>query len=154
MCNQLTNAVLPPASPEKKEFRHISQQQSQTLLNLKANLRVNTGNVDNNEMPPQFTFPSTYDLCEGENQYISNLGAYSSLFTSPATSETNYFSPAPQHMSSFGGSHSYQHSESDIAEIVSAHASTTNSPIGTMDFPVDPLDLDPNFPFSISGFFR
>ncbi|KAH6763346.1 hypothetical protein C2S52_020779 [Perilla frutescens var. hirtella] len=170
VCNQSTNAVPPPASPEKQELRHIShnhqsQQQNQALLNLKANLRVSTDNSDSKEMPAQFSFPSTYELSDGENQYISfsalvgdntHLGAYSPLFLSPATSETNYFSPAPHHMNNFGGSqsHTYQHSESDIAEIVSAHASTTNSPMGSVDFPIDSLDLDPSFPFSTSGFFR
>ncbi|KAG6399392.1 hypothetical protein SASPL_140872 [Salvia splendens] len=163
-CNQSTNAVVPPpVSPEKQETRHIPQQQSQALLNLKANLRVNTGSSDSKEtMPAQFSFPSTYELGDTENQYISfsalvgdgNLGAYSPLFLSPATSETNYFSPAPHHMASFGGSQGYQHLESDVADIVSAHASTTNSPMGSMDFPVDQLELDPNFPFNASGFFR
>lgn len=163
-CNQSTNAVVPPpVSPEKQETRHVPQQQSQALLNLKANLRVNTGSSDSKEtMPAQFSFPSTYELGDTDNQYISfsalvgdgNLGAYSPLFLSPATSETNYFSLAPHHMTSFGGSQGYQHLESDVADIVSAHASTTNSPIGSMDFPVDQLELDPNFPFNASGFFR
>ncbi|XP_057809977.1 probable WRKY transcription factor 41 [Salvia miltiorrhiza] len=159
-CNQSTNApvVPPPVSQEKQEL----QQQSQALLKLKASLRVNTDTGNSETMPAHFSFPSTYELCDTDNHYISfsdlvgdgNLGAYSPLFLSPATSETNYFSPAPHHMVSFGGSQGYQHTESDIADIVSAHASTTNSPIGSMDFPIDPLELDPNFPFNTSGFFR
>lgn len=160
VCNQSTNGVPPPASPEKQGPRHISHDQA--LLNLKANLRVNTENLDGMPVPAQFSFPSTYQSRDGEDQYISvsalvgdaHLGAYSPLFLSPATSETNYFSPAPHNMMNFGGSHNYQHSESDIAEIVSAHASTTNSPIGSMEFPIDQVDFDPNFPFSTSGFFR
>lgn len=150
-CNHSTNGVPPPPSPEKQHISH-----DQALLNLKANLRVNTHNLDSQQMPvpAQFSFPSTH---HGEDQYISvsaHLGPYSPLFLSPATSETNYFSPAPHNMMNFGGSQNYQHSESDIAEIVSAHASTTNSPIGSMEFPIDQLDFDPNFPFSTSGFFR
>ncbi|KAI3453812.1 hypothetical protein Pfo_010475 [Paulownia fortunei] len=165
-CNQSTNAVPSPPSPEKQELKHNSpnhqaQQQNQALLNFKANLRVSTENLDNKEMPAQFSFPSTYACHDTENHYFpisalvgdNHLDAYSPLFLSPATSETNYFCPATYHMKNFGGTPSYQHSESDIAEIVSAHASTTNSPIGGMEFPVDPVDLDPNFPFNTSGFF-
>ncbi|KAK6129950.1 hypothetical protein DH2020_036344 [Rehmannia glutinosa] len=155
-CNQSTTTVPPPASPEKQESKHNShqtQQQNQALLNFKANLKVSTENLDSNlTMPAQFSFPSTH--AENHDFLIhDHLGGYSQLFLSPATSETNYFSPATYHMQNFGGSHSYQHSESDIAEIISAHASTTNSPIGGMEFPSDPLDLDPNFPFNTSGFF-
>lgn len=149
VCNQSTNGVPPP---ERQGPTH-----DQALLNLKANLRVNTENLDT-QQAPQFSFPSTYQLRDGEeDHYISvsaHLGAYSPLFLSPATSETNYFSPAPHHIINFGGSHNYQHSESDIADIASAHASTTNSPIGTMEFPIDQLDFDTNFPFTTSGFFR
>ncbi|KAL0447768.1 UNVERIFIED_CONTAM: putative WRKY transcription factor 53 [Sesamum latifolium] len=163
-CNQSINAVPPPASPEKQEVKHSShehqlQQPNQTLLNFKTNLRVATENLDNKAMPPQFSFPSTY---ENENHYFpvsalvddSHLGAYSSLFLSPATSESNYFSPATCQIKNFGGTPSYQHSESDIPEIISAHASTTNSPIGGMEFPFDPVELDPDFPFNASAFFR
>nr|QLM00675.1 WRKY transcription factor [Ocimum tenuiflorum] len=156
-CNQSTTNGFPP--PEKQ---HISHEQA--LSNLKATLRVNTENLDRKEtsLPAQFSFPPTYQLHDEEDQYISvstlvgdaHLGAYSPLLLSPAASETNYFSPAPHHVKSFGGSHDYQNLESDIAEILSAHASTTNSPIGSMEFPVDRLNFDPNFPFSTSGFFR
>ncbi|KAL0371904.1 UNVERIFIED_CONTAM: putative WRKY transcription factor 53 [Sesamum calycinum] len=138
-CNQSINAVPPAASPENK--------------------KVTTENLDNKAMPPQFSFPSTYDM---ENHYFpvsaladdSHLEAYSSLFLSPATSESNYFSTATCQIKNFGGTPSYQHSESDIPEIISAHASTTNSPIGGMDFPFDPVELDPDFPFNASAFFR
>ncbi|KAK4400946.1 putative WRKY transcription factor 53 [Sesamum angolense] len=163
-CNQSINAVPPPASPEKQEVKHSShehqlQQANQALLKCKTNLRVTTENLDNKAMPPQFSFPSTYDM---ENHYFpvsaladdSHLEAYSSLFLSPATSESNYFSTATCQIKNFGGTPSYQHSESDIPEIISAHASTTNSPIGGMDFPFDPVELDPDFPFNASAFFR
>ncbi|KAL0297531.1 UNVERIFIED_CONTAM: putative WRKY transcription factor 53 [Sesamum radiatum] len=163
-CNQSINAVPPPASPEKQEVKHSShehqlQQANQALLNFKTNLRVTTENLDNKAMLPQFSFPSTYDM---ENHYFpvsaladdSHLEAYSSLFLSPATSESNYFSTATCQIKNFGGTPSYQHSESDIPEIISAHASTTNSPIGGMDFPFDPVELDPDFPFNASAFFR
>lgn len=162
-CNQSTNVVPAPASPEKQDSKHISnyinnlpQQQNQALLDFKANLRVSTEDLDSKEMqmPLQFSFPST-----NEGYYFPISSAlvgenhYSPQFLSPATSETNYFSPAAYGVKSYGGNPNYQHSESDIAEIISAHASTTNSPIGAMEFPFDPVELDPNFPFNASGFF-
>ncbi|GFP82561.1 probable WRKY transcription factor 41 [Phtheirospermum japonicum] len=110
------------------------------------------GNNTNNEMPAQFTFPSTYP--ENHDFHVGSSSSYCPSFVSPATSDTNnYFSPVNNYQS-FGANRSnYQHLESDIAEIISAHASTNNSPIGGMEFPSDPLDLDPNFLFNASGFF-
>ncbi|KAL3844492.1 hypothetical protein ACJIZ3_001895 [Penstemon smallii] len=150
-CNQCVNPK--PASPEKQE-------QNQTLLmNLKANLRVQTEDLDKKEMPAHFSFPSTF---EQENYYFPVSGfvdennhvgpTYSPLFYSPATPESNYF----YQMRDYGeASNLQQHSGgTDIADIISTHASTTNSPIGGMEFSIDPhVDLDPNFPFNQPGFF-
>lgn len=161
-CNQSSNAV---ASPGKKQLKHKDsnyhqlEQQNQTLLNFKANLRVNTEDLDIQEMPAHFSFPSTFACHDTENHRSpisaladdNHLGTYSSFFYSPATSESNYFSTATYQMRNYGGV-PMQHSETDIADIISAHASTTNSPIGGMEFSIDPVNLDPNFPFNIPGF--
>ncbi|XP_051119109.1 probable WRKY transcription factor 53 [Andrographis paniculata] len=160
-CNQSTTAVAvppPPASPEKKE----SKLQNQTLMNLKANLKVSTDNLDDKGAPSSFSFSST-NACRDNtaNQYFpltslpydNHLGAYSPLFLSPATPESNYLSTATHQLKSLGGTQNYQHSESDVAEIISANASTSNSPIGGMEFPLDRLELDPSFPFDTEGFF-
>ncbi|KAG8382138.1 hypothetical protein BUALT_Bualt05G0045500 [Buddleja alternifolia] len=158
-CNHPVSAVPPPPSPEKQELKHNNShnhQLNQTLLDLKSNLRVVTENLDNKEMtPPQFSFPTTYDE---ENHYFpisslieeNQLSPYSPLLLSQETSESNYFSPVNYQMKSFGGVYNFQHSE---CEIISAHASTTNSPIGGMEFSVDHVELDPNFPFNTPEFF-
>lgn len=169
-CNLSMNAnnVAAPsqtASPEKQErvnndCCYNAGQQNQTLENLRANLRVNTENLDDKGMPTSFSFSSTNDCYDIANQYFpvtslpceNHLGAsYSPLFPSPATSESTYFSPAAYQMNSFGGAFNYQNSESNIAEILSANASTSNSPIGGVEFPID--HMDPNFPFNTAGFF-
>ncbi|KAL2550981.1 putative WRKY transcription factor 53 [Forsythia ovata] len=161
-CNQSNNAVPPPASPEKQEWNHKPQQQNQMLFDLRAKLRVDTEGLDNKEMPVHFSFPSTFANVDSENRIFPiskladdvQLGTYSPLLVSPALSESNYFSASSTYeMKSFRGAHNLHYSESDIAEIVSAHASTTNSPIGGMEFPIDPVELDPNFPYNIQGFF-
>lgn len=158
-CNHLPNGVPPPASPEKQELKHNHH----TPTNFKANLRVSTENLDSSETPPTvFSFPSTYSSNHIDSQYYfpvdnlvddSHLGGYSPLFLSPDTSESNYFSPATCQIRNFAGTPNYQHSESDIGEIISANASTTNSPIGGMDFLIDTVEQDPNFPFTTTGFF-
>ncbi|KAG8375086.1 hypothetical protein BUALT_Bualt10G0063600 [Buddleja alternifolia] len=165
VCNHSTNAVPPPPSPEKQEPKHNiphchqQEQQNQTLLNFKANLRVNTNALDIKETPPHFSFQSTFACHDEENNYVpvsslpdENLvGTFSSLFHSPATSGSNYFSTATYQMNNYGGA-PLKHSETDIADIISAHASTTNSPIGGMEFSIDRMGLDPNFPFYAPGF--
>ncbi|KAK6137305.1 hypothetical protein DH2020_028958 [Rehmannia glutinosa] len=153
-CNPSSNAVSQPASPEKQEL-----EDNNSLLNLKAkNLRVNTEDLDIKNIPANFSFPSA--CIDRENHYSpisaladeNHIGTYSPLFYSPATSESNYFSASTGQMTSYVGA-PMQRLETDIAEIISAHASTTNSPIGGMEFLIDPVDLDPNFPFSTFGFF-
>ncbi|XP_073133209.1 probable WRKY transcription factor 53 [Henckelia pumila] len=172
-CNHSTVAVPPPASPEKQEVKRdiISnchpqpQQLNQTLSSLKSNLRVNTEDLNNDETPVHFSFPSTFGSYDSENCYfpLSDLdgnhhqstysGTYSSLFLSPAASESNYFTTGTYNsMKSNWGGANLQHAEADIAEIMSAHASTTNSPIGGVEFSIDPV-LDPNFPFHSTEFF-
>ncbi|XP_051129970.1 probable WRKY transcription factor 41 [Andrographis paniculata] len=142
----------PPSSLEKPEM-----QQNQALMNLKTNLRVSTDTFDAQEMTPTlFSFPHVSHDVDSYYFPISNLdesrlGSNSPLFISPATSESKYLLPTTYEMSSMGvGGHNYQHSD---CEIISANASTTNSPIGGTEFQLDLADLDPGFPFNTAGFF-
>ncbi|XVF10435.1 hypothetical protein REPUB_Repub07fG0182700 [Reevesia pubescens] len=166
-------AVPPPASPEKQEHKpntnnlnnnNNQQLQSQDiLLNLRNGLRVNTEDLDNKEMARSFSFPSTSFGClKSENHSFSPsgvlennniLGSFSSPFMSPATPELNYFSVSHSQMNNFGGILSTQHSESDLTGLISANTSATNSPIMDLDFSLDQVELDPNFPFDTPGFF-
>lgn len=157
-CTQSNNPVteIPTqSSPHKQEPENNNQ--NQTLSNLKANLRVETDGFNNKEIPTHFSFPECHST---RNCYFpisgvvddNHLGAGSSLFYSPATSESNYFS-VPAYPMNHGEATNLQHSRSNRVEIVSAHASTTHSPIGGVEFSVGPADLNSNFPFNASGFF-
>ncbi|KZV31772.1 putative WRKY transcription factor 53-like [Dorcoceras hygrometricum] len=169
-CNHSTIAVPPPASPDKQEtkrdisdYHHQPQQLNQTLSSLKSNLRVNTEDLNNDEVSPHFSFPSTFASYDSENCYFpfpnlvdgTHQGTYSvtysPLFLSPAASESNYFTTGTYNpMNSNWGGANLQHPEIDI---VSAHASTANSPIGGVEFSIDPVGLEPHFPFNPTEFF-
>lgn len=126
------------------------------LVNFKANLRVETEDFEKKEASSSFSFPygienltsdghpSSFSQLVNENQ----MGNFSPSFISPATSGSSYFSVSPYQMNSFG-----QFPESDHNEIISTNTSTTNSPILDLDFQIDHVDLDPNFPFDTPGFF-
>lgn len=157
-CKQFNDAVPQPASPEKQELKSRNScydqlEQNPMLSNFRANLRVDTEVSDIQEMPAYFSFPSTFACNEQENYHSpisaladdNHLGTYSQLFYSPATSGSNCFSTATYQMRDYGGN--------DNTDIMSAHASTNNSPIGGIEFSVDPVEMDPNFPFNIPGFF-
>ncbi|XVF13000.1 hypothetical protein REPUB_Repub08aG0169300 [Reevesia pubescens] len=166
-------AIPPPASPEKQEHKsntdnlnNNNNQQLQTqdiLLNLRKGLRVNTEGLDNKERAPCFSFPSTSFGClKSENHSFSPsgvldnnniLGSFYSPLMSPATPELNYFSVSHSQMNNFGGILNTQHSESDITELISANTSATNSPIMDLDFSLDEVEFDTNFPFDNPGFF-
>ncbi|KAL0393659.1 UNVERIFIED_CONTAM: putative WRKY transcription factor 53 [Sesamum latifolium] len=130
-------------------------------LNIPANLRVNTEDLDIKEMPTYFSFPSTFACRDRENRCSpvsaladdNQLSTYSPVFYSPAKTESNYSSAAVNYQMRNYGEAPIQQSETDTADIISAHASTTNSPTGGMEFSIDPVYLDPNFPFNIPGFF-
>lgn len=158
----------PPPSPENQEMKHVSnyntsqsQQPNETLMNFRANLRVNTGDSETKERVSPFSFPPTFPHMDGESQIFpistivedNILGAYSPSFVSPATSGSNYFSLSPCHVVNFGTTQNLQSSESDLTEIISATASATNSPIAGLDLPLDSVELDPNFQLIASGFF-
>ncbi|XP_057802543.1 probable WRKY transcription factor 53 [Salvia miltiorrhiza] len=160
-CKQFNNAVPPPTSPEKQELKsnnpcYDQLEQNPMLSNFRANLRVNTEVSDIQEMPAYFSFPSTFACYEKENHCypISALvddnhlqGTYSPLFYSPATSGSNCFSTATYQM------RDHDYGGNDNTDIMSAHASTNNSPIGGMEFSIEPAEIDPNFPFNVPGFF-
>nr|QJF53821.1 WRKY transcription factor [Talipariti hamabo] len=163
-CGNGNQGVPPPASPEKQERKsnknnlnnnNYQQLQSQdVLLDFQAGLSVDTG------MAPSF-FPSTSFGClKNENQSFSPsgvldcsdiLGSFSSTFMSPGTPEISYFSASQ--MNNFGDILNTQHSESDLTELVSANTSATNSPIMDLDFSLNHVELDPNFPFDTPGLF-
>ncbi|XVE58041.1 hypothetical protein DITRI_Ditri04bG0138100 [Diplodiscus trichospermus] len=170
-CAHSNQAVPPPASPEKQEHKpnnlinnNNQQPLSQDiLLNYRKGLRVNTEGLDNKEMAPSFSFPSTSFGClKSENHSFSPSGvlddnnifsSFSSPFMSPATPELNYFSASHSQVNNFGGILNTHHSESDLNELISANTSATNSPIMDLDFSLDQVELDPNFPFDTPGFF-
>lgn len=167
-CSHATNLVPAPSSPEKQEQKHNNnnnndnqQKQSLDILStIRNNLRVTTENLDNREMAHPFSFPSTSFGCmKSENSHFSLpeldnstlLGGFPQPFLSQASPESNYFTASPFQVSNFGGVHmQFSNSES---EIISAHTSATNSPILDIDFSLDPVEIDPNFPFDTPGFF-
>ncbi|XP_022737466.1 probable WRKY transcription factor 41 [Durio zibethinus] len=169
-CAHGNQAVPPPASPEKQEHKpnnlnnnNNQQWQSQDiLLNIRKGIRVNTEGLDNKEMAPSFSFPSTSFGClkseshgflpSGvvDNNNIS--GSFSSPFMSPATPKVN-FSVSHSQMNNSGGILNTQHSESDLMELISVKTSATNSSIMDFDFSLDQVELDPNFPFNTPEFF-
>jgi hypothetical protein len=81
------------------------------------------------------------------------VSSYSPSFISPATPEPTHYSVSPFQMNNFVGAYNLQHLESDFTEIISTNTSATNSPIVDLDFSLDQVELDPNFPFDTPGFF-
>ncbi|XP_059634327.1 probable WRKY transcription factor 53 [Cornus florida] len=159
----------------KREGRKPSQHHSLQLLHQEKQeqsqeMILNSGSclkVKNEELSRgedtflSFSFPSTPIESEdletnifGEAMKANDfMGTYSPNFISPATSESNFFSLLPCHMSDFGMGYNLQSSDSDLTEIISAPTSVTNSPIGDLDFSLDQVAFDPNFPFDTSEFF-
>lgn len=156
-CNPTsTPSVAPPKSPEKHEMKQSNHQPPPTttkagemLSNLRENLRVSTSDSDA-MVPCSFSFPSaSFGYIENYQQnYFPNeadynlLQGYSPSFISPATSGSNYFTEC--------GSDFQHHDDSNLSGMISATASTTNSPL---PFPTDPQDLSSNFPLNSSSFF-
>ncbi|KAE8708288.1 WRKY family transcription factor [Hibiscus syriacus] len=169
-CSHGNQMVPPPASPNKQEHKSINlnyndTQQLQSLLSLRNGLRVDTEGLDNKEMAlaHSFSFPSTsFGLLKSENYSFSSSGvldnnnilsSFPSPFMSPATSELNYFSASQSQTNNFGVTLDTRNSESDLKGLISANTSTTNSPIMDLDFSLDQVELDPNFPFDALRFF-
>ncbi|CAN4075897.1 unnamed protein product [Withania somnifera] len=168
-CHHATYSALQPTPLENQEFKKHAvyqtgqQYSNQALMNLRANLRVNTNDLDKNEPAAcYFSFPPTFSSgLTDDNQHFQvshvddNLigSGYSPSFVSPTTPESNYFSvSSSSQMNGYGMVHNLHHSESDLTDIFSANTSTTSSPI-VGDFSVDNFELDPNFPFDDPNFF-
>ncbi|CAN4077410.1 unnamed protein product [Withania somnifera] len=167
-CHHATYSALQPTSPENQEskkqtvYQTGQQYSNQVLMNLRANLRVNTNDLDQNEPAAcHFSFPQTFSsgLTDDNRHFqISHVddnmirGSYSPSFVSPTTPESNYFSVSSSCQMKYGMVHNLHHSESDLTDIFSANTSTTSSPI-VGDFSLDHLDLDPTFPFDNPKFF-
>ncbi|KAB2620788.1 WRKY transcription factor 53 [Pyrus ussuriensis x Pyrus communis] len=166
-CSHGRSSVPPPPSPEKQEQkRHnhndtYQQQQSQgNQISFPTNLRVNTENLDDREnMASPFSFTSTsfgcmnnddafHSLMLDDNSLLDNFNQ--SLLSPAAGGSNNYFEPASQ-MRNIAGKE--QRSESDLAEIISAKKSSTNSSIPDIDFSLEPVELGSYFPFDCPGFF-
>ncbi|XP_011022522.1 PREDICTED: probable WRKY transcription factor 41 [Populus euphratica] len=152
-CAHGNQSIPSPSSPEKQEKKqkntnnnYQQQQSQQALYNFQNSLKVITEDLDNKEMVSPFSFPSAYGCSK-------NASSYSPSFISPATPEPTHYSVSPFQMNNFGGAHNLQHLESDFTEIISANTSATNSPIVNLDFSLDQVELDPNFPFDTPGFF-
>ncbi|KAK4349690.1 hypothetical protein RND71_032445 [Anisodus tanguticus] len=150
-CHQATYSALQPTSPAEKQESmkqanyQAGQYSNQVLINLKANLRVNTDDVDTNETACHFSFPPTFSGLTG--------GGYSPSFVSPTTPGSNYFSVSSScQMNGFGMVHNLHNLESDLSDIFSANTSTASSPI-VGKFSLDHFELDPNFPFNNPNFF-
>ncbi|KAF5730067.1 WRKY transcription factor 53 family protein [Tripterygium wilfordii] len=164
-CFQGSQSVPPPASPEKQEQKnpdhgkHIShqqQQRSQQLLNFHKELRVNTEEFDNTQMQSPFSFPSTFGGIRSISPALDNsnlIGSFSPSYISPATPEPDYFSLPACTMINFNGNHNAYRSEYDSTEIISSNSSSSNSPVLDSVFSLNPLEIDPNFPFDTSEFF-
>lgn len=168
-CGNSGPSVPSPASSEKQEqkqinhqsnhHQHLQQQQSQEMLSkFRAGLRVDTNNLDNNETAYRpFSFPSAsvgllqIEHCNSStltNVNSSLFGSFSSTFFSPSTPESCYFSM--HQANDLGQAHNMQHLESDHTEIISTNTSSTNSPIMDLEFSLDQVGIDPNFPFDTS----
>ncbi|GLT90784.1 hypothetical protein SLE2022_087020 [Rubroshorea leprosula] len=163
-CGRGSQAVPPPASPEKQEQKlnnhNNNNNQQEMLVKFRKSLRVNTEGLDNKEMAPAFSFSSTSFGCSKNDNLnfsptaLDNLGSFSPSFMSPATPELNYFSSSHCQRNNFEGAFHAQCCESYLTELISVNTSATNSPIMEhWDFPLDPVEFDPNFPLDTPGLF-
>ncbi|XP_028774813.1 probable WRKY transcription factor 53 [Neltuma alba] len=169
-CSLGNNAVRPPKSPDKQEKIHDYQSDvrhheplQESLVKFRSNLSVNTDNLKNEDMANPFTFLSTSSgymtpeshssrpLALENDPFWGNLSQTELL--SPNTPESNYLPSLSFKIDEFHCIRNQPCSESDITEIISANTSATNSPILDFNFPIDPVEIDPNFPFDTPGLF-
>ncbi|XP_004245530.1 probable WRKY transcription factor 53 [Solanum lycopersicum] len=163
-CNQTYNcaAATQPKSPQKHKHKKQANNSrttpsNQMLANLQANLRVNTDDLDKKEATCSFPFSPTFSGFVDENLHFqmsqvddSLVGGYSPSFVSPTTPESSYFSLPTCQMNDSRRMYNAYHSESDLPDLFSANTSSTSSPIIGLEFPLEHVELDPNF----SDFFR
>uniref|UniRef100_A0A7N0V7R0 WRKY domain-containing protein n=1 Tax=Kalanchoe fedtschenkoi TaxID=63787 RepID=A0A7N0V7R0_KALFE len=133
---------------------HKQSQADDFLQNLKNNLKVNTEDMSNKEMPCHLplTSASTEITMNGNYSPANFDGSLMQIFTSPAMSASNSLPVSPfRQYSSFGrGFGTVCCSESDRSDMFSSNA---NSPYLDLDFTPDPADPDLTFPFNVPGFF-
>nr|AVO00698.1 WRKY transcription factor 41-like [Cymbidium sinense] len=154
-------------APPKPQTHPHQQQQLLLLEHLKTGLRVKTEGFNSDDRlldsSPSFSFPSTpayYIKPQSSNNLFSSassmldnqfMGNYSPTFVSTTTSaESNYFSLSPCGVNNYGGGFNLQGLDMEMAEIISAATSTTNSPMVGMDFPVEQIEFETDFPFGLS----
>ncbi|XP_057450066.1 probable WRKY transcription factor 41 [Lotus japonicus] len=143
-CSQGNNAVLPPNSQDLQEKPHgynnddvpQSQPSQESIAKFRNNLTVNTYNLGNEEMACPFTSSSASFGCMTQDNH--NLLPHVS------------YDPF---LSSFTHMHLLSPDSDDITRIISASTSTTNSPIFDLDFTLDEVKINSNFPFNASEFF-
>lgn len=157
-CTLAPRSKSAPTSPQKKAYNKQSHapitvyhHQPDMLLNFQTGLRVDIQNLENQETG--FLFPTqgfgSENLGFTPSSTLKDSYPYNnitqSFIQSPATSESTYFSTSPCNMSSFGGVHYGQHSESEIPDIISATTSGANSPMVDIDFTLNQWECYPNF---------
>ncbi|GMN31651.1 hypothetical protein TIFTF001_003334 [Ficus carica] len=172
-CSQASNSVQPPTSPQNQDQKPINHSPIPQQPQLEhcspmfpSNLRVATEDLGERAAAaaaaPGFNFPSSQHggLMKGEDNFspfiLENetfLGSFSPSFVSPATPESGYYPVSPFQMTNSAGFQNVHRSDSDLTEIISANTSATNSPIPDLDFSLDHVNIDPNFPFDTPGFF-
>lgn len=148
-----------PCCNQQKESEEKPKEANGVMLNFGAELRVKSEDLDAAEsIFSPFSFPhesiGQENINVEDNLFLDGMidnnfmGGFSPTFISPATSESNYFSMSPCHMTNFGLGYDVQTPESDLkAEIISTPTSVINSPFGDFDFSLAKEDLDPNFQF-------
>ncbi|OIV94019.1 hypothetical protein TanjilG_19380 [Lupinus angustifolius] len=164
-CSQGSNAPLIPKSIHEQEkphnhntYIHNANQPQESLAMLRNNLTVKTDNLGNEEMPcpcPSI-FPSTSFGCMTQENHLLPMALDNYLFQthllSSTTTESNYFPSPSLQVNEFDWVYNRPRSEYDIPEIISTNTSATNSPIPEFNFSLDPVEINPNFPFNTSGF--
>ncbi|XP_052191927.1 probable WRKY transcription factor 46 [Diospyros lotus] len=105
------------------------------------------------EMNPSFSFPCS--LIQPDNMESNVFAEFlkENDFISAEPSESAFYRVLPDQMDDFRLGQNWQHSESDGNETISAPGSVTNSPMGNLDFTLDQVDFDPNFPFDTCELF-
>ncbi|XP_028548729.1 probable WRKY transcription factor 53 isoform X2 [Dendrobium catenatum] len=127
-CNHCLQRTPTPSPKEENLIQNQASKpqahphQQQLLEQLKTGLRVKT----------EASMP--------ENQLMGNNSTTTSA-------ESNYFSLSPCGVNNFAGGLNLQGFDTEIAEIISAAASTTNSPMLGMDFPMEQIEFETDFPF-------
>ncbi|XP_020577293.1 probable WRKY transcription factor 41 [Phalaenopsis equestris] len=163
-CNQCQHRN-PTPSPKEEKLETHQQQEMLLLEHLKTGLRVKTEIFNSDDQLPDsspsfFSFPSTpaNDMKPHNNLFSSAsmpenlfMGNYSPTFvSSTASAESNYFSLSPCGVNKYGSGFNIQGFDSEIAGIISAATSTTNSPMVGMDFQLDQIEFETDFPFGLS----